>query len=468
MDLRKSDRATLKGYFVKNAVPTAGNFAELIDGQLNQREDGIAKLPGEPLSLQAEVAGAQKTLNFYKSFAQDKPAWTLSLNPGRPGWSVDGADGRSRLFIDEATGGVGVGTVEPGTARLRVAGGFKADANASGERPVTMEPPADANHRGSGTQAATGLVYRTAGNPAAGEPIFQVRSEGQAVRFFVEHDGWTGSRDNSAWFGGARINYFKGNVGIGIFEPLAKLEVVGAAGVSNGNRYAIPQKFMAAGSLTVGSIDTDYGGGTRGWQANTAGLLLEAKDNTEIAVNDADKRVASLLYYEGDAVNRITIGRNMGWDAIREVVVNGAVSMPGSLKAKSLRVTHYNARITKKQTLSNKNSWADVPELEVKVVLTQDAEVTVFYGLTSNDGGGAPDGNSHIVTRLIWGTTELPESRSIAGNVTYWSPSGAWAGTLGAGSHVFKVQYRTPKGCTIDPASDWQKGALTATVYGAG
>jgi hypothetical protein len=49
--LNKPNRATLKSYFVKNAIPTADNFADLIDGLINQQDDGIAKLPGEPLRL---------------------------------------------------------------------------------------------------------------------------------------------------------------------------------------------------------------------------------------------------------------------------------------------------------------------------------------------------------------------------------------------------------------------------------
>ena len=464
MDLRKSDRATLKGYFVKNAVPTAGNFAELIDGLVNQKEDGIAKVAGEPLSLQAEgaAAGPQKALNFYKNFAQDKPDWALSLNPGRPGWSVDGADGKSRLFIDEATGNLGVGTVDPGGAKLTVAGSFKAAANASGERPIAMEPPKDANHRGSGTQAATGLVYRiTAGNPAAGEPIFQVRSEGQAVRFFVEHDGWTGSRDNSAWFGGAKINYFNGNVGIGAFAPLGKLEVFGAAAISSGSRHAI-EKNLAPGALSVGGTDRSYGGGTAQWNTNTAALLLETAANTEIAVNDAGHRLASLLYYEGDTVNRITIGRNMGFDAIKEVVVNGTVRMPGTLKAKSVRVTHYTARVSSKIDLGA-GSWADVSQLTVKVILAQDAEVNVFYGVAAQCSSAA----GFLCTRLLRNGVEEPAARAITGNTVYWSSSSTWAASLSAGTYEFRVQYRSSGGGALDPASDWQKGVLTATVYGA-
>ena len=29
----------------------------------------------------------------------------------------------------------------------------------------------------------------------------------------IEHDGWTGSKHNSAWFGGDNANYFNGSVG---------------------------------------------------------------------------------------------------------------------------------------------------------------------------------------------------------------------------------------------------------------
>jgi hypothetical protein len=98
-----------------------------------------------------------------------------------------------------------------------------------GFRALYTECLNDGNHRGDGnTQNDTGLVYRVAENPpASGDPILQVRSSGEAVRFFVEHDGWTGSRDNSAWFGGGYDNYFAGKVGIGTTSLSAKLHVDG-------------------------------------------------------------------------------------------------------------------------------------------------------------------------------------------------------------------------------------------------
>ncbi len=42
--------------------------------------------------------------------------------------------------------------------------------------------------------------------------------------------------------------------------------------------------------------------------------VLECLNNTELAVHDAGKRVASLMYYQGDNTNKLTIGRNMAWD----------------------------------------------------------------------------------------------------------------------------------------------------------
>jgi hypothetical protein len=86
---------------------------------------------------------------------------------------------------------------------------------------------------------------------------------------------------------------------------------------------------MAPGSLTVGNINSNFGGGTTGWNTNTAGLLLETLDNTEIAVHDSGKRLASLMYYEGGDVNRITIGRQMdpSWGAISTLALNGNVGI---------------------------------------------------------------------------------------------------------------------------------------------
>ncbi|MEZ4429523.1 MAG: hypothetical protein R3A51_17760 [Nannocystaceae bacterium] len=127
MEIKKRSRAELKSYFVKNAIPTENNFADLIDGALVQRDDGLVKLPGDPLSLEAtgDDTSQKPALSLYRSFTDPQPTFSLTLNPradpqdpatAKPGLSVSDGAGRSRLFIAEGSGNVGIGTVEPLTA----------------------------------------------------------------------------------------------------------------------------------------------------------------------------------------------------------------------------------------------------------------------------------------------------------------------------------------------------------------
>ncbi len=44
--------------------------------------------------------------------------------------------------------------------------------------------------------------------------------------------------------------------------------------------------------------------------------MLECNANTDIVVHDNGNRLASLIYYEGDLINKITIGRNMKWGEV--------------------------------------------------------------------------------------------------------------------------------------------------------
>ena len=101
-------------------------------------------------------------------------------------------------------------------------------------------------------------------------------------------------------------------VGIGHSTPICTLDVFGGrANIWTGTRFAVPNNYMSAGSLTIGSITQTYGG-TNNWSANTAGLMMETNMDTEICCHHSGNSVNSLLYYEGNS-RRIFIGAGMGW-----------------------------------------------------------------------------------------------------------------------------------------------------------
>lgn len=111
---------------------------------------------------------------------------------------------------------------------------------------------------------------------------------------------------------------------VGTLEVDGAIDMNGIATINGGSNFAVANNYMQTGSLTIGDNTRNYGGGTS-WSSNTAGLLFECLDNTEIAVHDAGLRVASLMYYDGPN-NTIFMGRDMGW-AVSNVAVKGNFTM---------------------------------------------------------------------------------------------------------------------------------------------
>ncbi|MCP4699276.1 MAG: hypothetical protein GY862_20875 [Gammaproteobacteria bacterium] len=122
MEISTKNRTELKSYFVQNSIPTEGNFAELIDGMLNLKDDGIVKLPDNPLCIEAagNEGSSKNALSFYRNFDELKPDWTFNLKPRsddssttKSGFNISDGEDNSRLFIDQSTGNIGIGTTEP-------------------------------------------------------------------------------------------------------------------------------------------------------------------------------------------------------------------------------------------------------------------------------------------------------------------------------------------------------------------
>ncbi|UII24682.1 tail fiber protein [Fulvivirga maritima] len=132
MEINKKNRTELKNYFLAYKIPTEQHFKELIDASFNQMEDGIAKVPGSPIALEAEgdAAGLQEVLNLFNNFEDNNPSWGINLNPrvdqdepssNKPGLNFSDASGQSKLFLRSGDGNIGIGTIEP-AARLTIKG----------------------------------------------------------------------------------------------------------------------------------------------------------------------------------------------------------------------------------------------------------------------------------------------------------------------------------------------------------
>ncbi len=91
-------------------------------------------------------------------------------------------------------------------------------------------------------------------------------------------------------------------------------KMAGIANIHDNNPYAVPNNYMAFGSLTIGGTLSNYGAATN-WSSSTAGLMMECADYTA--------RLSSLMYYDGP-LNRIRLGRNKGW-GVTETQIEGTL-----------------------------------------------------------------------------------------------------------------------------------------------
>lgn len=304
-------RQELRSRFVSNAIPTERDFADLIAASLNQAEDGLFKLSDESLALVRKQEN-QPVLRFFADPDAKDEVWQVQLGTGEtPSFGLTAANGKLALVVDGATGNVGIGTATP-ISPLTITGCLPAGE----DRPSRL-----------GSKGAAAIIGICP----------------QLDFIDIDHKDW------SIYVDAGRLHFIrepweyrdlvldgKGNVGIGTDAPAAKLQITGNASITalEGKNYACMNNYMAPGSLAIGGIDRNYGGGSSKWNSNTAALLLETLDNTEIAIHDASTRLASFMYYEG-ANNCFTIGRDMGWGAISTVRVEGSMKVSGCLTPSS-------------------------------------------------------------------------------------------------------------------------------------
>jgi hypothetical protein len=243
-----------------------------------------------------------------------------------------------------ASGRVGIGVTTP-AANLEIVG--TVNIWGGGERYAI--PTNNAMQRGSLTIGDTTLDYggsnsgwttNTAGlmMECLNNTEITIHDRDHALHSFMYYAGGgaagtrniTIGRDVGGGWGTNNI-IFPGRITVGSTtapNTNCTLDVTGVANIWSGNRYAVPLNFMSSGSLTLGNTNANFGGGS-GWSTNTAGMLFECLDNTEIAVHDAGNAVASLMYYSGGGTRTVTIGRDMGWGKIA-TIIDGNLTVNGT------------------------------------------------------------------------------------------------------------------------------------------
>lgn len=275
---RVKSRPDLKSYFVKNATPTESNFAELVDSMLNQREDGLVKAAGAPVSIEATGnAGSQKrAINFYWDFADDQPHWVLSLNPranpnnaatAKTGFSVSDPAGRSRLFIDRTTGNIGVSTVSP-AANLDIAGGQWNLNSTEGDFRVGND-----QHR-----FKLGIAL---GGGGAGD--VRMRAQGGTNRLMLG----SGTADV--------LVVHDGKVGVGTLDPGETLDVNGtikAGSMSMGSWPANPSNYAFAGTNALDqAVSTNYALLQESQESGRGRTFLNSPIDIRFRIGNADRMV---------------------------------------------------------------------------------------------------------------------------------------------------------------------------------
>jgi hypothetical protein len=282
MEINKKSRTELKAYFVKNALPTASNFSDLIDAGLNQKDDGITKSADQPVQIAASTAGDKPAIHLYESFATDpKPAWVLSLQAdGKKGFGIGDGDGKNRLFIDGATGAVGIGTADPAGYKLRVAGNVLVDG-ADGKARVSFGSSnrqmlnLHTEAHGVGVQTST-TYFRSSSNFA----------------FYKGGAHGDGALDPGA--GGAAMLVIKdGNVGIGTADPAGyKLNVAGNVKVAGA---ITPSVGNSASNGIMFPTDPGSGGGDAAWIR----YMVVSGETTQLQIgisNDPDDTLSFWQY----------------------------------------------------------------------------------------------------------------------------------------------------------------------------
>ena len=281
-------RQTIKARFVQNAIPTQDDYADLINASLNQADDGIYKLPNEPLSIVGNTA-TPPVLRFYGDASATTWAWQIQLSSdNKAGFALVSGDNQTRLFFDTATGNVGIGTTAP-TTKLQVQGSLgvtgatnlaalatsgtiamSTDAfylnNSSKNIGIGTSSPGAKLHivetpSGIPASATTGSILIDHNDPGGASSIV-FRSKGDSTDYaYLEYKEKTIGTNQSGLLTLSIQNDIddhialmpSGNVGIGTTTPATKLHVAGTLKVTDTTSLAA---LTTTGATSLATLTT--------------------------------------------------------------------------------------------------------------------------------------------------------------------------------------------------------------------
>lgn len=109
--------------------------------------------------------------------------------------------------------------------------------------------------------------------------------------------------------------------------------------------------------------------------------------------------------------------------------------------------------------LDGSNQWTDFPSLSITFFLEDTRAVMTSFRIAMFGDYGI------LVTRLVVDGGIV--SKTLTGDEAFWSNSNEWFGTLCAGQHTIKVQYRANKSVYSNPVgTDLNERTLQVMVFG--
>ncbi|SDT12546.1 Chaperone of endosialidase [Mucilaginibacter mallensis] len=238
-------KAEIKSRFKTNSIPTEKDFADLIDSGINKDDDGIERESGGGIHITGN-GDTQEVLSFSRSDNPKQSPWKINLNPvgGSPGFNITDDKTASRLVINEETGNIGVGAVNPHT-RLTVGGAIYFNSE-------ILSPNKQGGYLSwnrSGSVGETNFINNR-GEGKGGFEFINCDADGANMKSIGKVDG------DGEWKLSELL--VDGNIGIGVAKPETKLDVNGnisATGIRLKNSGCI----KLTGDKDVDVITTDLG-----------------------------------------------------------------------------------------------------------------------------------------------------------------------------------------------------------------